>query len=87
MALFFSNLADSIQQKLSRRKNKFEIETTETLTSRFEMGELIFFTRWRITSVVKILKNLNVAKASGIDHISVEFLKDGAPVIAIHLRS
>ena len=35
-----------------------------------------------VTAVDKILKNLNVAKASGIDQISATFLsKDGAPVI------
>ena len=33
----------------------------------------------------KILKNLYNVKASGIDQVSAEFLKDGAPVIAIHL--
>ena len=35
----------------------------------------------------KILKNLDVAKASGIDQISVRFLKDDAPVMAIHLAN
>ena len=33
----------------------------------------------------KILKNLDNVKASEIDQVSAEFLKDGAPVIAIHL--
>lgn len=33
----------------------------------------------------KILRNLDVAKTSGIDQISVKFLKDIAPLIAIHL--
>ena len=40
-----------------------------------------------VTTVDKILKNLDVAKASGIDQISAKFLKDGAPVIAIHLAN
>ena len=40
-----------------------------------------------ITSVEKILKNLDVAKACRIDQISARFLKDGAPVIAIHLAN
>ena len=40
-----------------------------------------------VTTVDKILKNLDVVKASGIDQISVIFLKDGAPVIAIYLAS
>ena len=37
------------------------------------------------TTVDKILKNLDNAKASGIDQVSAKFLKDGAPVIAIYL--
>ena len=40
-----------------------------------------------ITSVEKILKNLDAVKSSGIDQISAEFLKDDAPVIAIHLAN
>ena len=40
-----------------------------------------------ITTVDKILKNLDVSKASGADQISAKFLKDGAPVIAIHLAN
>lgn len=40
-----------------------------------------------ITTVVSILKNFEVAMASGIDWISVKFLNDGAAVIAIHLAN
>ena len=40
-----------------------------------------------VTTVDKILKNLDIAKASGIEQISAKFLKDGAPVIAIHLAN
>lgn len=38
-----------------------------------------------VTTVVNILKNFEVAMASGIDWISVKFLNDSAAVIAIHL--
>ena len=37
----------------------------------------------KVATVDKILNNLDVAKASGVDQISAKFLKDGAPVIAI----
>ena len=40
-----------------------------------------------MTSVEKILKNLDVSKASGKDQISARSLKDGAPIIAIHLAN
>ena len=40
-----------------------------------------------VTKSHKILKNLDVSKASGVVHISSPFLKDGAPVIAIHFAN
>ena len=38
-----------------------------------------------ITTVGKVLKNLNVVKPSGIDQISAKFFNKRAAVIAIHL--
>ena len=35
----------------------------------------------------KILKNFDVPKTSGINHICANFREDGAPVIAIHLAN
>ena len=46
-----------------------------------------FLHNLKVTSVEKILNNLHIAKAFGIDHISAKFLKDGAPVIAVHLAN
>ena len=40
-----------------------------------------------VTAVEKISKNLDVAKASAIKQFSSKFLKDSAPVIAIHLAN
>ena len=40
---------------------------------------------FEVTSVEKILKNLDVARVSVIDQISAKFLKDGAVVAAVHL--
>ena len=41
----------------------------------------------KVATVDKILNNLDVAKASGVDQISAKFLKDGAPVIPIQLAN
>ena len=38
-----------------------------------------------VTTVNKILKNLDAAKVSRINQISAKFLKNRAPVTAIHL--
>ena len=40
-----------------------------------------------VRTLDKILKNSDVAEASGTDQISDKFLKDGAPVIVVHLAS
>ena len=40
-----------------------------------------------VTTCDKILKNLDVAKASGIDQVSAKLLKNVVPVIAIHLTN
>ena len=34
-----------------------------------------------------LFKNVDVAKVPGIDQISVTFLEDGAPVVAIYLAN
>ena len=85
---FFSNLADSLLLKLSRPKNKFGIKTTREYYKeiRNKCGDFVLH-NIDITSVDKILKDLDVAKASRIDKISARFLKDCAPIIAIHLAN
>ena len=85
---FFSNLADSLLQKLPRPKNKFGIQTTEEYYEQIRNKcEDFVLHNVDVTRSDKILKNLDVAKPSRIDQISAKFLKNGAPVIAIHLAN
>ena len=85
---FFSNLAGSLLLKLSRLETKFEIKTTRVYYKEIPNKCKDFVLHnVDVTSVEKILKNLDVTKASGIDQTSARFLKDGAPVIAIHLTN
>ena len=46
-----------------------------------------YFVLHSITSpkVDSILQNLDIVKAAAIDQITLKFLKDGAPVIPIHI--
>ena len=50
----------------------------------FDLKEIIYNFKelWRMTSLEKILKTLDVAKASTIDQICSKFLKTVAPVTA-----
>ena len=80
----FLKLSTSPLHKLTRPKNKFGIKTTEEMIQ--NECENFVVHNIDVTTVDKILKNLGVAKASGIDQISAKFLKDGAPVIAYSSR-
>ena len=74
--------------KLPRPENKFGNKTTRQYYKeiRNKCGDFVLH-HVDTTSVGKILRNLDVAKAPGIDQISARFLKEGAPVIAIHLAN
>ena len=74
--------------KLPHPKNKFAIKTTTEYYKKVRNKcEDFVLHNVDITSVEKILKNLDVPRTSGIDQISARFLKNGAPVIAIHLAN
>ena len=67
-------------------KNKFGIKSTEQYYKqiRNECEDFVLH-NVDVTTIDKMLKNLDAAKASGIDQISARFLKDGAPVTTCHL--
>ena len=85
---FFSDLVDSLLQKLPTPKSKFGIKITGEYYKQIfnKWGDFVLQNVDKISDE-KILENLDVAKASGIDQISAKFLNDGAPVIAIHLAN
>ena len=81
-------LGDSVLQKLPHPKNKFGIKTTEEYQKYIRNAcENFVLCNVDVTIVEKISKSLDVAKASGIDQISANILKDGAPILAIHLAN
>ena len=67
----FSKLADSLLQKLPRPKNKFGIKTTEAYYKHIRNEyENFVLCNVDVTTVDKILKNVDAVKASGIDQMS-----------------
>ena len=73
---------------LPRPQNKFRMKTRREYYKEIcNKCENFVLHNADITSVEKILKKLDVAKAYGIDQISARFLKDHAPIIAIHLAN
>ena len=73
---------------ISTSKNKLGFKTTEEYYKKIrnECGDFVLH-NVDVTAVDKILENLDVAKASGIDQILAKFLKDGALVTTIHLAN
>ena len=59
-----------------------EPKLLNSIISIFKVNVRILFFAMKIKQ--QLIKNLDVAKASEIDQISAKFLKDDAPVIAIH---
>ena len=88
---FILNLSDLLLQTPPCPKNKFGIKTTEEhykqIQNECEDLNLHNVRNVDVTTVNTISTNLDVVKSSGIDKISATFLKDGAPVIAIHLAN
>ena len=67
-------------------KNKFGIKSTEQYYKQIQNEcEDFVLHNVDVTTIDKMLENLDAAKASGIDQISARFLKDGAPVTTCHL--
>ena len=82
---FFSKLVGLPLQKLPRSNNRFGIKTTEKCYKQIRNECDNFILDYvDVLTVYKILKNLDVTKPSEIDQTSAKFLKDGAPVIAVH---
>ena len=73
---FFSNSTDSLIQKILRPKNKFGIKTAGEQYYKQIRNECKDFDIEKLVATIvnKILKNLDVVKASGIDQISDKVL-------------
>ena len=81
---FFCNLASELVAKLPPPSKRFGLDTVHNhyqhilglLSSKFK------FSNVTEDHVLQLLKDMNVDKAAGIDHLSGKFLKDGANILA-----
>ena len=82
---FYSNLANSLVDKFPAAVNKFGLHSVEVYYKNvFHLQENIFiFHTIESSSVLKLLKNMDVNKAARIDNTSGRFLKDGSDILAI----
>ena len=81
---FYSNLASNLVNKFPAAVNKFGLHSVDVYYKNvLQLQENIFiFHTIESSPVLKLLKNVEVNKAAGIDYISGRFLKDGADILA-----
>ena len=75
---FFSEISKSLLDKLPDPPNKFNINSVREYYKFLNLREEFNFSRVSEETVHKIIQNLDVKKAAGIDNVSAVFLKDGA---------
>ena len=82
---FFSNLVESFIVKLPDPSNKYNLESVFLYYSNFAFPKVLHLKYFRSTSeekVFKILENVEISKAAGIDELHGRFLKDGAEILS-----
>lgn len=78
---FFCNVAQKLVDKLPSN-TKIDIETIRNYYSKKNVvSDQFKFTKVSESEVLKMLKDINVNKATGMDNIGAKFLKDSANVI------
>ena len=79
---FFSNLAESLLIKLPNAPNKYNIESVFQYYSKFIIEKPFHLSITSEEEVFKMMQNIDISKAAGIDNLSGKFLKDGAEILA-----
>ena len=81
---FFCNLASDLVAKLPPPSNKFAVSSLRCYYQKFLDLLLSKFKFSNVTEdfVLKLLKDMNIDKAAGINKLSGKFLKDAANILA-----
>ena len=80
---FYSTLASNLVEKLPAAVNKFGLHSVEVYKNVLHLQENNFtFQTTESSSVLKLLKKIEVNKAADMDNISGIFLKYGADILA-----
>ena len=79
---FFSDIAKNLLAKLPTASNRFNKNSVSEFYKDFNVKNKFQFSHVTDETILDILKNLDVTKATGIDNIAAIFLKDGAEILA-----
>ena len=75
---FHSNLAGNLLAKLLKAPNRYTIRFVSDYYKKLSLSENFKLDSTTEGYLFKLLKNIEVTKAAGIDQIPGKFLKDGA---------
>ena len=79
---FFPNLANSLLIKLPNAPNKNHIEFVFKYYLKCFTEKPFHLSITSQEQVYKIIQNMDISKAAGIDNLSGKFLKDGVEILA-----
>ena len=79
---FFSNLVAFFSAKLPDSSNKYNLESVFLYYSNFDIPEVFHIKSTSEEKVFKIMENIDISKAAGIDNLLGRFLKDGAEILS-----
>ena len=79
---FFSNLVKSLLIKLPSPPDKYNLQSVIRYYSSFMISDDFCLSNTSGEKVLKIMTNIVISKAAGVDKLSGRFLKDGANMLA-----
>ena len=79
---FFSNLAKSLLIKLPSPPDKYNLQSVIRYYSSIMILDDFCLSNTSEEKVLKIMTNIEISKAAGVDKLSGRFLKDGANMLA-----
>ena len=79
---FFSNLGKSLLVKIADPSNKYNLESVFLYYSNFAIREVFHIKSTSEEKDFKIMENIEISEAAGIDELPGRFLKDCAEILS-----
>ena len=79
---FFTNMAKALLQKLSSPPNKYCIDSVKNVYKNLNITTKFQLKPTTEDIVLKLLKNIDISKAAGVDNLPSRFLQNGAVILA-----
>ena len=79
---FFTNMAETLLQKLPPPPNKYGIDSVKKFYKNLNITTKCQLKPATEDIVLKLARNIDISKAAGVDNLPGRFLKDGAVILA-----